>query len=216
MAQRSVTRREVLEVSRQLFAANGYRSTSLELVAKRLGVTRQALYYHFRSKGEILGALFDELMTKLEDGVAKVVPVAGEIRFNTLVRAHIEVTIANTGLMALLLHERPETDQLKYLHSNSRRRAYARLFTAAYEEGVADGVLVPLDPWVAVNTVIAAINGVSWWYHGEPRVGAGQAAEMRDRLESLLSHGYLAEPRTPLPLGTQSPVVTANDETPTP
>jgi hypothetical protein len=89
------------------------------------------------------------------------------------------------------------------------------LFTAAYEEGVADGVLVPLDPWVAVNTVIAAINGVSWWYHGEPRVGAGQAAEIRDRLESLLSHGYLAEPRTPLPLGTQSPAVTADDETPT-
>lgn len=194
MAQRGVTRREVLDLSAELFADRGYRSTSLELVAAGLGVTRQALYYHFRSKSEILGALFDELMTKLELGILAVQPAPGEPRFGALVRAHVETTVSNTRLMALLLHERPETERMTDLHASRRRRAYDQQFIEAYEEGVAAGQLLPVDPWVAVNTVIAAINGVSWWHHGESRSNRTTRREIQAHLQDLLASGFLLKP----------------------
>ena len=194
MARRAVTRREVLDLSIQLFATHGYRSTSLEHVAERLGVTRQALYYHFKNKGEILAALFEEMMTKLESAVAAVPDEPSEgPRFARLLQAHIDVTVANPALVALLLHERPEIAKLKDVRASKRRRDYARLFTDAYDNGVAAGQLRPMDAWVAVNTLISAVNGASWWYHGET---TANPAELRDGLFTLLSQGFLTPQTT--------------------
>lgn len=44
-------RREILEAAYWLFYDQGYNSTSLEDVARRCGVTKQAVAYHFRTKG---------------------------------------------------------------------------------------------------------------------------------------------------------------------
>jgi len=191
MVRRAVTRREALNLSARLFATNGYKASSLELVAESLGVTRQALYYHFKNKGQILAALFDEVMTLLESSVAAVPAdpvVDGELRFVAMLRAHVNVTVSNTDLVSVLLHERAEMVKIKDLHANKRRRDYAQLFTAAYAEGIAAGYLMDIDPWIAVNTMISAVNGVTSWYHGE-RV-AGSSEMFKETLMRLLGEGY--------------------------
>jgi AcrR family transcriptional regulator len=207
MSRRVVTRREVLELSGHLFATHGYRSTSLELVADGLGVTRQALYYHFKNKGEILGALFEQMMTKLETGVASAADGYGpEPRLIRMLRAHVEVTVANPDLVALLLNERPEIARIERLHAAKRRRDYARLFLDAFEEGVRDGALHPTDSWIAVNTLISAINGVSWWYHGESAGTAATATtQIATSLLDLLAHGFVARVPAAAPAALPSP-----------
>ena len=42
------TRRILLDVARELFTEHGYTHTSTEEVVRRAGVTRGALYYHYR------------------------------------------------------------------------------------------------------------------------------------------------------------------------
>jgi TetR/AcrR family transcriptional regulator, regulator of cefoperazone and chloramphenicol sensitivity len=65
------TRHRVLEVARELFAENGYAGTSIADIADRLGVTKAAVYYHFRAKSDLLNELirpmFAQLQTVLED-----------------------------------------------------------------------------------------------------------------------------------------------------
>lgn len=75
LAERSAGARRVLEVALDLFAQHGYDGTSLQLIADQLGVTKAAVYYHFRTKGEILGALvqpafddLDRLLTQVGTG----------------------------------------------------------------------------------------------------------------------------------------------------
>ena len=67
------TRAEILDVAAELFAERGYDATSLREIAERLGITKAALYYYFRSKDDILaaliapiGAVLDELVRRLE------------------------------------------------------------------------------------------------------------------------------------------------------
>ncbi|MCW3003144.1 MAG: regulatory protein TetR, partial [Conexibacter sp.] len=57
---------DILDAAAVLFADLGYRATNLEHVARRLGVTRQALYYYFPKKHDILLALFDRVMSRFE------------------------------------------------------------------------------------------------------------------------------------------------------
>ncbi len=50
---------QLLEEARRLFAADGYNATSLDDVVAAAGVTKGALYHHFRSKRELFRAVFE-------------------------------------------------------------------------------------------------------------------------------------------------------------
>lgn len=56
----SDTRRHIQQAALELFTKQGYERTSLRQIAERLGVTKAALYYHFKAKEDILTALFEE------------------------------------------------------------------------------------------------------------------------------------------------------------
>jgi AcrR family transcriptional regulator len=177
----------VLDLASVLFARHGYKATSLELVADQLGVTRQALYYHFRNKQDILAALFDELMTALDESLVEAVPEAGEATFEALLRAHIEVIMSDVDLAALLLHAWPELARTPGLDATGRRVAYERKFARAYRRGVKEGRLRPLNPDRAARTLLAAANSVTSWHR--PGTPGRRAQATRDTVE-LLTHGF--------------------------
>ena len=57
---------EIIKVSLKLFAEKGYKSTSLDDVADKIGVTKATLYYYFRSKDEILRAILERSKDRME------------------------------------------------------------------------------------------------------------------------------------------------------
>lgn len=48
----------LLQAARRLFAADGYRATSLEEIVSAAGLTKGALYHHFRGKDDLFRAVF--------------------------------------------------------------------------------------------------------------------------------------------------------------
>ncbi len=64
------TRSRLREVALQLFAEQGYEKTSLREIAERLGVTKAALYYYFKSKEDIVRSLVEDYYTELDELVA--------------------------------------------------------------------------------------------------------------------------------------------------
>ncbi|MDN5797909.1 MAG: TetR/AcrR family transcriptional regulator [Intrasporangium sp.] len=59
------TREQILEVALRRFTEQGYNGTSLREIAEELGVTKAALYYHFRTKEQILQSLLSTLQEQL-------------------------------------------------------------------------------------------------------------------------------------------------------
>jgi AcrR family transcriptional regulator len=68
--RRTDTRAQLQSVALELFAEHGYDSTSLREIAERLGITKAAVYYHFRSKDEILASLIEDFLAQL-DGLVR-------------------------------------------------------------------------------------------------------------------------------------------------
>jgi TetR/AcrR family acrAB operon transcriptional repressor len=56
-AEAALTRHRIVESARQVFSRAGVANTSLELVAKEAGVTRGAVYWHFRDKADLFLAV---------------------------------------------------------------------------------------------------------------------------------------------------------------
>ncbi|MFJ5775145.1 TetR/AcrR family transcriptional regulator [Streptomyces sp. NPDC093094] len=65
--RRGNTRQRIQDVALELFAEQGYEKTSLREIAERLEVTKAALYYHFKTKEEIVVSLFEDLTKPIEE-----------------------------------------------------------------------------------------------------------------------------------------------------
>ncbi|MFD4583413.1 TetR/AcrR family transcriptional regulator [Streptomyces sp. NPDC058423] len=67
---RGNTRQRIQDVALELFADQGYEKTSLREIAERLDVTKAALYYHFKTKEDIVISLFQDLTRPIDELIA--------------------------------------------------------------------------------------------------------------------------------------------------
>jgi AcrR family transcriptional regulator len=68
--RRGDTRRRIQDVALELFAERGYEKTSLREIAEHLDVTKAALYYHFKTKEDILISITDDLARPVDELIA--------------------------------------------------------------------------------------------------------------------------------------------------
>jgi AcrR family transcriptional regulator len=64
---REDTRTRIQEIALRLFTEQGYEATSLREIAEELGVTKAAVYYHFKTKDDIVASLVDLRIAELEE-----------------------------------------------------------------------------------------------------------------------------------------------------
>ncbi|GAA4226064.1 TetR family transcriptional regulator [Streptosporangium album] len=82
MRENADTRARIQDVALKLFVEQGYEGTSLREIAEALGVTKAALYYHFKSKEEIVTSLTEDRVRAMEELIAwaQTQPRTGETR----------------------------------------------------------------------------------------------------------------------------------------
>ena len=70
--QAAGTRSQLVAVGRRLFAERGFAGTSTEEIVVQAGVTRGALYYHFRNKEDLFRAVLADLEQEIYEHVTAV------------------------------------------------------------------------------------------------------------------------------------------------
>ena len=61
------TRNRILDTAEEVFREQGVTSTSLADIACAAGVTRGAIYWHFRNKGDLFAAMLDRVALPMEE-----------------------------------------------------------------------------------------------------------------------------------------------------
>ena len=110
------TRSRIQQVALELFTENGYEATSLREIAERLGVTKAALYYHFKTKDAILWSLVEDAGVRVgaliewARGQPRTVRTRREFlrRYSDLLGEH-----AHQGLMRFFERNQPSMHKLK-------------------------------------------------------------------------------------------------------
>jgi AcrR family transcriptional regulator len=104
--RRTDTREQIRKLALELFAERGYDATSLREIAERLGITKAAVYYHFKTKEEILASLVNDFIAEVDELVswAQHQPAIPATREQVLRRYHALLHQRATPL-AQLLHE---------------------------------------------------------------------------------------------------------------
>jgi AcrR family transcriptional regulator len=104
------TRTRIQLVALDLFTENGYEATSLREIAERLGVTKAALYYHFRTKDDIIASLVQDRIARVEELIdwAQGQPRTAETRME-FVRRYSALLHDGDNLKLMRFFERNQT-----------------------------------------------------------------------------------------------------------
>ena len=190
---RRVFREEILTTATKLFADRGYRATNLGDVAKQLHVTRQALYYHFPSKADILFEIFSQFFDRLNAAIDEAVKGLDEPgqRYRAMLMAHVSVVAEQSMYSTVFVQEHRALPERFEMVIQERRRAYHRRFVRACDEAVKAGYLrSDIDPEIAVSLMFGAANWTYRWFRPGGRLSAGDVAQLADK---LLFGGMLAK-----------------------
>ncbi|MFF4405279.1 TetR/AcrR family transcriptional regulator [Streptomyces sp. NPDC001262] len=154
-ARRSNTRERIQQTALGLFVTRGYEKTSLREIAEELGVTKAALYYHFKTKEDILTALSDRLGEPVDELIAwgREQPPTLENKRELLSR--YSVAVRDAAPLYRILQENQAT--LRDLDIGTRLRervgAVSQLVHAAE-----DGEDAPLETLVRFSSALLTVH----------------------------------------------------------
>ncbi len=114
MERRSDTRDKIQAVALELFAEHGYEKTSLREIAERLNVTKAALYYHFKTKEDIVVSLFEDFMQGIDEIItwAREQPTTRETRQEVVERYARLTRECPTGMTRFIQESRSTVREL--------------------------------------------------------------------------------------------------------
>ncbi|MER8094527.1 TetR/AcrR family transcriptional regulator [Streptomyces goshikiensis] len=120
--RRGDTRQRIQDVALELFAEQGYEKTSLREIAERLEVTKAALYYHFKTKEDIIISLFDDLTRPIDELIewAQEQPKTLEMRREVL-RRYSEAMAAGAPLFRFMQENQATMRELSIGETMKRR-----------------------------------------------------------------------------------------------
>jgi AcrR family transcriptional regulator len=164
----AVTRQRLLEAALKVFSRQGYAAARLEDIADEAGVTRGAIYWHFKNKADLYNTLVGETLGGIQSVVDRAVGKGGTflqvqrrimIAITTLpevdetYRAVMELTVLKTGY-------EPELEEGIRAKREASRQIEAEL-AGYFRMGIQAGeVRADLDPVIAARSMLAFMNGI--------------------------------------------------------
>ncbi|QCI68017.1 TetR/AcrR family transcriptional regulator [Phreatobacter stygius] len=161
------SRERILDVAASLFRRRGYKSTTVRDIAEDVGILSGSLFYHFRSKEEILLEIMRAASILNCREAARIVgrPADPMTQLRELIELEITFTIGerNRDFQTVLYdewREVPETAKPEFL---AFRRTYRDFWRQVLNACHAGGRL-RCDPHAAELIIHASIIGMIRWY----------------------------------------------------
>jgi AcrR family transcriptional regulator len=194
------TRRTLLDTARRIFTRDGFQATRTEEIVEESGLTRGALYHHFRDKEDLFRAVHDEVLSEMAPLLWRrsADPTASAW---TLFRANSEIYLeaasTNEAYRQIVLVDGPAV--LGWQHLSDGQNSPTHTIAAYLRGAVHEGVLEPqpIDP---LAHLLAALGAGSAMYvaHAADREEARR--EITQCYERFLSGlGITDTPTVPVP-----------------
>lgn len=129
----------------ELISEHGYTGTSVDAIVERAGVAKGTVYYHFKSKAELVKSLFENGLERLGDSFRHEMEGAQgpEEALRALVHAELSYIKRYEAFSKLLMSEIWRVDRDWRTTVLLLRERYATIFRSVLDAGVEEGVFRP-------------------------------------------------------------------------
>jgi AcrR family transcriptional regulator len=194
MAETADSRAAILEAAKLLFMQEGFRGISMRQIAEAVGVTKAALYYHFKDKEELFVAIVEQYLVAMSGLIDEVAAGHQDTRgqIGDLVRRILAQPPEQRSIIRLASQElsniSPE-NRARFLEMYHGR--FIRRITAMLQEGMARGELRPLDANLATWTLLGMMYP---YFHPAPPTQSMPQQALLDQLLGIYFDGLAAPP----------------------
>ena len=126
-------RNEILDAAERLFCTKGFDNTSTNDILNEVGIARGTLYYHFKSKEDILDAMIERLTGQIMRKAAVIAEDKSLSVLDRLVRSIMALHVDNDlgRPQNALLHQKMQSRMLKAVNP---------MITEVIRDGIAQGI----------------------------------------------------------------------------
>ncbi len=184
----------ILETAARLFASKGYAGTSVEDIARELGISKAAIYHYWGNKEDLLEEIQDRALSLLRERLDRASDEENPYgtRIEATVAAYIDAVFENRFFISVLLRDFASSERTR-----EKRRAFMRQCRELNEEEIAAGNARDFDPQVLALALVGLCSTIANWYEPEGRLSR---EEVKEIYLGLATRGFL-----PLPEGTPEP-----------
>lgn len=190
-------REQILAAANKLLMLQGYSGLAMRQIADEVGVSKAALYYHFRDKEELfLEILRDylEKIAKMFDNIEQQTPDSRE-RIRLMVAGILSHPAEQRAVIRLAMQE---SAHLSPAGRQSLMADYHRLFLtriqAILDSGMTRGELQLLPPKVATWALLGMLTP----YFYPPPLGTPPTPEIIHALQTIYLQGLALSPFSPI------------------
>jgi TetR/AcrR family transcriptional regulator len=191
-AIRDAKRQALLREAARAFNRQGFHATSLHDLARKLGVTKAALYHYFPSKKALLKACFDEVMAAAVANLKHAIRNGrtGREKLRMVFAGYLKDIINELSVAVVTVEDNTLSAEDRAAVVKERDRFENELRNLV-REGIKDGSIVPCDPKLVTLTMLGALNWVPRWF----RHGRGWSEEqLADAMTEILERAVSAQP----------------------
>ena len=157
------TRAAILDAAMREFAHEGVAGARTEAIARAARVNKALLYYYFKDKESLYGAVIDRVFSGLSERIAQALARDLPVREKYLgyVGAHFDYVAGNPTLPRIFMREwmrsgRNPSPHLRRIVEQYLRPNFARI-AQLIAEGVASGDFRPVDPAHFIPSTVAMV-----------------------------------------------------------
>jgi AcrR family transcriptional regulator len=160
-------------------------------IASAVGLGAASLYNHMGSKDELLTTICFKCANEFLDGL-KEIDVASkstENKIRELIKLHIEIALHDKSSVTVF------NDEWRYLQEPrlsaflSLRRNYESAYLRIIREGIKEGILKDIDPYLMFQTILSSLR----WLHlpGVRKINLKEE-ELTEQITSIIIKGIIA------------------------
>ena len=187
----------ILETAARRFASRGYAGTSVDDIARELGVSKPMVHYYWGSKEELLEEIQDRALALLREKLDRLGDEESPYgtRWEATLSAYIDAVFEIRFLVSVLLRDFAASEKTR-----EKRRAYMQKCREVVEEEIAAGKMRDFDPGVLTLAIVGLCSTIANWYEPDGRLSR---EEIKGLYLDLVARGCL--PLTEGAPGTDPP-----------
>lgn len=173
------TRRKIIEAATELFAEKGFHGTGVAEIGQRADVQRGALYYHIKSKEELLWEVLRDYVIALLVGAEEIAASESDppAQLRALIGNHVTLIVRYQREVMIQLRDGGALTGDRAAELQELRDQVQRCWQDVLDDGCAAGAFNSADH-VVTNSLLGMVNMVCFWYRPSGDRTPEEIAEM--------------------------------------
>ncbi len=170
---------KIIEVATELFLEKGFRATTLQDIASRLGMSRVALYHYINNKEDLLEPIYIREMKKDLEGLQAVLTsqASSSQKIKTSIRLFVKRATTRPLDFEISLKQIQDLPKEIYQTITDIQSQVGNLWVEIIMQGVELGELHSSDPKLDAFAIIGMCLYVKNWYRSDGRLTPEQISD---------------------------------------